>query len=156
MRYESAKEAADTYCEIRQGLDGVRAIDYAKPIVQTSARPEAPATAFIDVLQLLKRCFDQALVKVDEKRAVAWLRIRIDGESEREVARDMRCGKTTVRRWVSSVDDRVEQQLADLGLMLRGIPRLHAARIEDYQGEGEGDAVTGPRQKARVLHVPEV
>jgi DNA-directed RNA polymerase specialized sigma24 family protein len=154
-RYGSAEEAVWDFLEMRVNLAGVKAIDYEQPIVQASVRPVSPAFNNLSDIESLRRVFDAVRARCREDRFAVWAMYRIGGKSQREIAKEVDAGKTTVLMWVRHVDTRVEQELSDRGMMRRRKADLGAAPIVDVYEEPDedGPAMRGPKQATRIVRV---
>jgi hypothetical protein len=154
-RYVSAEAAVWAYLEMRENIAGEKAIDYTKPNVQTTPRPESPATDNIFDIEALRLVFMAAETRCRVEQYCAWAFTRIKGQSQRSVCAELDVGKTTVLRWQRHVDRLVEQELSDRGMLVRSRSDIGAEAHTDMydDGEGDGPAVRGPVQQVRVLVV---
>ena len=130
--YLSGRHAADCYVRMRVRMLGCPAIDYERPMIQVSSAPVNPHLLCLHDVWALEGAFVAARRRVGEgsKRWAAWVAIRINEQSYREVARELDVDSATVQRWCKDCDRKVEDALNDVGLLVRNHPRLHQ---EPYQ-----------------------
>lgn len=124
-RYFSAEHAAASYAHLLTSLGGLKAIDYSRPLIQCQAAKENPALEGIDDFHELKKVLAKSEPRAGERWIYWWL-VRVECVSQRTVARAARLGRTTVARYVESVDAAVEQILFERGLLIRSQARLEA------------------------------
>ncbi len=125
-RYFSAEHAAASYSHFLTSLGGLKAIDYSRPLIQCQAAKENPALEGIDDFHELKNVLLAAKSRVDEQRWMLWELVRLECCSQRAVARWAKLGRSTVARYLESVDAVVEQELFERGLLIRSQARLEA------------------------------
>jgi hypothetical protein len=129
-RYVSAEHAAATYAHLLATMGGLRAIDYTRPQIQSSPRPENPALENLDDFSDLRAVLDESKRRAGEYWA-AWELVRMECVSHRRVAAALRVGKTTVSRHLAIVDGIVESELANRRLMVRSPARLDKIAIKE-------------------------
>lgn len=119
-RYLSADDAVGEYLRAVALIDGSAAIDYEKPMVQSTPSAENPALDAIDDVMELRRVFVVSSARVQPEHWVVWCERRIRQRPFRSMPG---VSARTARRWVEFVDAKVEQELADRGLMVRSTMR---------------------------------
>lgn len=119
-QYLSADDAVGEYLRAMTLIDGAPAIDYAKPLVQSTASPENPALNAIDDVLDLRRVFALSRLRVKHEQWVVWCERRVNQTAFRGMPG---VAASTARRWVEYVDAKVEQELADMGLLVRSTLR---------------------------------
>lgn len=123
-RYVSADDAVGEYVRALTLIDGAPAIDYAKPLVQSAASPENPALNAIDDVLDLQQVFALTRARVKAEHWVVWCERRVN---QRPFGEMHGVASRTARRWVEYVDAKVEQELAERGLLVRSVMRMVAA-----------------------------
>ena len=128
--YRSAADAVDEYVRLRKTIAGLRSIDPAAPVVDTSPTVER---LHIDRLQagILRDAFERAAQHptVGRKRWIVWAIDRFDGDPSD--VDDMPSPSNRVRRrWISATDTAVEYQLDRRGLL------ADSGKIEKAKSEG--------------------
>lgn len=115
--YVNAAHAAARYAELRSLITGYPAIDYARPVVQTSTRPWGGDHLSAEKLTLEAVFFAAGSSRqLTRDQCRVWYVVRIGGVAWREVDGVHR---SSVERWVRKVDLAVDVELDRRGLLVR-------------------------------------